>query len=197
MEEVLKWLVDFVESLGYFGLFVMTLIESTFVPIPSEITMIPAGYLVQQGKLSFWIVLPVSVLGTIVGSYINYWIAKHHGRKLFLKYGKYFFMTPEKLSKLEDFYARHGSLSTFIGRLLPGFRHYISFPAGLAKMNLGKFFLYTAFGATIWMSVQLFIGYEIGNNEGEVRNMLRFAQGSAAGFVLLLIVIYVVSKRRK
>jgi membrane protein DedA with SNARE-associated domain len=172
MHDFILWLVDFVKHLGYFGIFVMTLIESTFVPIPAEVTMLPAGYLVQQGVFNFWLVLLSSVFGTVVGSYINYWLAKHHGRKLFNKYGKYLMMTPAKMEKLESFYEQHGSLSTFIGRLLPGLRHYISFPAGLAKMHLGKFFLYTGLGGAIWMAILLFIGYKIGDNEELARQVL-------------------------
>lgn len=196
MHEFIQWLVEFVDNLGYVGIFIMTLVESTFVPIPSEVTMIPAGYLVQQGHMNFWWVFTASVTGTVIGAYINYWIAKHYGRQLFKKYGKYFMMTPQKLRKLEDFYKQHGALSTFIGRLLPGIRHYISFPAGLAKMKVGKFFFYTSLGGAIWMAVLLVIGYKIGDNEELVSMLLPKMQlyfyGILAGFVAL----YVVRKRR-
>jgi membrane protein DedA with SNARE-associated domain len=196
MHEFIKWLVDFVDHLGYLGIFIMTLIESTFVPIPSEVTMIPAGYLVQQGKMNFWWVFLSSVAGTVIGAYVNYWIAKHYGRKLFTKYGKYFMMTPQKLEKLEGFYSQHGSLSTFIGRLLPGIRHYISFPAGLAKMNLGKFFLYTSLGGAIWMAVLLVVGYKIGDNEDMVRQTLPWIQVVIYGLIGCFIAFYIVRKRR-
>ncbi len=196
MHEFIKWLVDFVEHLGYFGIFIMTLIESTFIPVPSEVTMIPAGYLVQQGKMNFWWVFFASVAGTVIGAYVNYWIAKHYGRKLFTKYGKYFMMTPQKLRKLEKFYSQHGSLSTFIGRLLPGIRHYISFPAGLAKMHLGKFFLYTSLGGAIWMAVLLVVGYKIGDNEEMVRSILPVIQIVIYGVVGCFIALYFARRRR-
>ncbi len=164
-EQLVHWLVAFVEHLGIWGIFIMTFLESTFMPIPSEITMIPAGYLVQQGKMDLWSVLSASIVGTIGGAYFNYWIARKYGRGLFLRYGKYFLMTPEKLTKLERFFEKHGAISTFTGRLIPGIRHYISFPAGLAKMDLKKFVIYTGLGGAIWMSVLLALGYHIGENK--------------------------------
>lgn len=165
LRDVIHWLVEFVNELGYIGIFFMTFIESTFVPIPAEVTMIPAGYLVQQGKMDLMLVLVSSILGTVGGAYFNYWLAKHYGRDLFIRYGKYLMMTPAKLTKLEKFFDDHGAISTFTGRLLPGIRHYISFPAGLAKMNLGKFVSYTALGGAIWMTVLVCLGYYIGENE--------------------------------
>lgn len=162
---IAELLVQFVQHLGYFGIFIMTFVESTFVPIPAEVTMIPAGYLVQKGEMEFWIVLLSSVVGTVGGAYFNYWLAKRYGRDLFIRYGKYLMMTPEKLEKLERFFAKHGAISTFTGRLLPGIRHYISFPAGLAKMNVQKFVTYTALGGAIWMAVLLSLGYYIGENK--------------------------------
>ena len=168
LQGVIDWLVDFVHHLGYFGIFIMTFIESTFVPIPAEVTMIPAGYLVQQGKMSFWVVFVAAVLGTVGGAYLNYWIAKHFGRDLFRRYGKFFMMTDAKMEKLEQFFEKHGAISTFSGRLLPGVRHYISFPAGLAKMKLSTFVIYTALGGGIWMLCLLILGYYIGENKALV-----------------------------
>lgn len=164
-DHFVSWLVAFVEHFGIWGIFIMTFLESTFMPIPSEITMIPAGYLVQQGKMDLVSVLIASIVGTIGGAYFNYWIARKYGRGLFIRYGKYFMMTPKKLAKLESFFDKHGSISTFIGRLIPGIRHYISFPAGLAQMDLKKFIIYTALGGAIWMSVLLALGYHIGENK--------------------------------
>jgi len=165
VRDIVGWLVDFVQHLGYIGIFIMTFIESTFVPVPAEVTMIPAGYLVQQGKMHFWLVLASAVTGTMGGAYLNYWIAKKYGRELFDRYGKYFMMTDAKMEKLEQFFEKHGAISTFTGRLLPGVRHYISFPAGLAKMKLSTFCIYTALGGGIWMLCLLVLGYYIGENK--------------------------------
>lgn len=192
------WLVAFVEHLGIWGIFIMTFLESTFMPIPSEITMIPAGYLIQQGKMDLWSVLLASIVGTIGGAYFNYWIARKYGRGLFIRYGKYFMMTPAKLAKLESFFEKHGSISTFIGRLIPGIRHYISFPAGLAQMDLKKFIIYTALGGAIWMSILIALGYHIGENKELMTVYLPLIKGGMLLSIILLMVVYVArGKMRK
>ena len=161
----IHWLVEFVHQFGYAGIFIMTFIESTFVPVPAEMTVVPAGYLVQQGKMSFAPVLFLSIAGAVAGSYANYMIARTLGRGVFIRYGKYFFMTEAKLVKIERFFKKHGAVSTFTGRLIPGVRHFIAFPAGLAKMNLKPFLIYTTLGSSIWMTVLVVLGYYIGENK--------------------------------
>lgn len=190
-EAVIQWLVALVEHLGVLGIFIMTFLESTFMPIPSEMTMIPAGYLVQQGKMDLASVLVASIVGTVGGAYFNYWIARRFGRGLFLRYGKYFLMTPQKLAKLESFFAKHGAISTFIGRLIPGIRHYISFPAGLAQMDRRTFLVYTALGGALWMCVLLALGYYIGQNKALMMTYIPMVKGGIVLFVLLLISLYV------
>lgn len=165
VHEAIAWLVETVHHLGYLGIFLMTFVESTFVPIPAEVTMIPAGYLVQQGHMKFIPVLMSSIIGTVGGAYFNYWLAKKYGRDLFIRYGKFLMVTDAKLLKLERFFHSHGAISTFTGRLIPGIRHYISFPAGLAKMEVRKFLGYTALGGAIWMTVLVCLGFFIGENE--------------------------------
>jgi membrane protein DedA with SNARE-associated domain len=197
LHQFVAWLVDFVHHLGYLGIFLMTFVESTFVPIPAEVTMIPAGYLVQQGKMSLIPVLLASIFGTVGGAYFNYWLAKRYGRELFIRYGKYLMMTPEKLDKLELFFYRHGAISTFTGRLIPGVRHYISFPAGLAKMDLKKFVIYTALGGAIWMTVLVLLGYYIGENE---ELMMRYLPKAKVGMLVLIVAaaaLYIWHHRRK
>jgi membrane protein DedA with SNARE-associated domain len=194
-DTVVQWLVAFVEHLGVLGIFIMTFLESTFMPIPSEITMIPAGYLIQQGKMDLISVLIASIIGTVGGAYFNYWIARRYGRGLFLRYGKYFMMTPAKLTKLESFFERHGAISTFIGRLIPGIRHYISFPAGLAQMDLKKFVIYTALGGAIWMCVLIALGYYIGENKELMTTYLPIIKGGMLLFIVLLMVVYTWRRR--
>ncbi len=159
------WLVAFVHQFGYAGIFIMTFIESTFVPVPAELTVVPAGYLVQQGKMAFAPVLLLSIAGAVAGSYANYMLARTLGRGVFIRYGKYFFLTEEKLRNIERFFERYGAISTFTGRLIPGVRHFIAFPAGLAKMPLRPFLIYTTLGSGIWMTVLVTLGYYIGENK--------------------------------
>lgn len=197
LHHAIAWLVDFVHHLGYFGIFIMTFIESTFVPIPAEVTMIPAGYLVQQGKMAFLPVLVSSIVGTVGGAYFNYWLAKKYGRDLFIRYGKFFMMTDAKLAKLERFFHEHGAISTFTGRLIPGIRHYISFPAGLARMKRSKFITYTALGGAIWMTVLVTLGYFIGENEDVALRLLpRIKLGIIVGLVLAGVLYYFLRVRR-
>ncbi|MES2983939.1 MAG: DedA family protein [Pseudomonadota bacterium] len=197
MEAFIQWLVAVVEHLGILGIFIMTFLESTFMPIPSEITMIPAGYLVQQGKLDLVSVFIASVAGTVGGAFFNYWLARRYGRGLFLRYGKYFLMTPQKLAKLESFFAAHGSISTFTGRLIPGIRHYISFPAGLANMDTKKFIIYTALGGALWMSVLMTLGYHIGQNKELMVTYLPMVKIGIVVFILVLGTIYILRHKRK
>lgn len=189
-EAVVNWLVHVVETLGVLGIFIMTFLESTFVPIPSEATMIPAGYLIHQGKMDLISVLIASITGTVGGAYFNYWLARYLGRGLFMRYGKYFLMTPEKLEALERFFASHGPVSTFIGRLIPGVRHYISFPAGLANMPRKPFVLYTAAGGALWMSVLIALGYHIGANKELMVKYMPWVKLGILVFIVLVVAIY-------
>lgn len=196
-DQTIAWVVALVEQLGVLGIFIMTFLESTFMPIPSEMTMIPAGYLIHEGKMPLVPVLLASIAGTIGGALFNYWLARHYGRKLFLRYGKYFFMTPEKLEKIEQFFVTHGAFSTFTGRLVPGVRHYISFPAGLAKMDLRTFFIYTALGGAIWMCVLITVGYHIGANKELMVRYLPMLKLGIIGVVGIMAALYIWRHRRK
>ena len=183
MEELIIWVVEWVKSMGYLGIFIMTMIESTFIPIPAEITMIPAGYLVQQGEMNGWLVMFSSTLGTITGALVNYAIAYYYGRRLIMNYGRYFFMPQYKLIKMERYFENYGAISTFIGRLLPGVRHYISFPAGLARMRLNLFIFYTGLGGGLWLFILFLLGYYIGENEDVLKQYMIYVK---IGLLLLL-----------
>lgn len=163
IHNALVWLVDFVHSLGYLGLFIATFLESTFVPIPSAATMIPAGYLAHEGHWSLGVVWFIAISGTISGSLANYYLAYYFGRPFFERYGRYIHFGPQRMQQLDDYFARHGEISIFTGRLVPAVRHVISFPAGLAKMNVKKFALLTGLGGGLWMSTLMLLGYGIGS----------------------------------
>lgn len=198
LREIFKLIVNFVETFGYIGIFIMTFIESTFIPIPSEITLIPAGTLVAEGKLHLTPVLISSLAGTLLGSFVNYSIAYYFGRKLFINYGKYFFLKPGQLLSLELFFNKFGATSTFFGRMLPGIKHFISFPAGLARMNLKLFTLYTLLGSFIWLSFLLYIGHIIKANE-ELINIYTRRFNIAIIFIVIFIsiLIYAIKKFKK
>jgi len=165
IHHLVEWLVEFVHRMGMPGIFVAAFLESTFVPIPGEVTMIPAGYLVYQGKMNFWAVLALSVAGTVAGSLVNYYIARFLGRPIIVRFQKYLFLNDTKIYKIEAFFAHHGEISTLIGRLVPAMRHLIAFPAGLARMDVRTFSFYTFLGGTIWMSFLIWVGYFLGGRD--------------------------------
>lgn len=172
IETAIQWLVHFIEMLGYPGVFIMSALESTFLPIPSEATLIPAGYLIHQGVWNGPLVFFLAVAGTLAGSLANYAIAYYCGRYMLVKYGKYFLMDEAKLLKMEGYFVKHGALSIFLGRLVLGVRHFISFPAGLARMDLKKFCLYTVLGGGLWTFILLTVGYMIGDNKELLTSVL-------------------------
>lgn len=160
-----QWLVDTVEGLGYLGIIALMAVESSFIPFPSEVVMIPAGYLASQGEMDILLVIVCGLIGSMIGAYVNYFGALWIGRHFLEQYGRYFFISSKNLQKMDIYFDRHGAISTFIGRLIPGVRQLISIPAGLARMHLGLFSFYTALGAGIWGTILALLGYFIGGNE--------------------------------
>ncbi|MEK6707389.1 MAG: DedA family protein [Pseudomonadota bacterium] len=173
MYEIIDWIVRTVGGLGYPGIFIMMFLESSFVPFPSEVVMIPAGYLAYKGEMNLVLAILAGTLGSLTGALFNYYLAVKLGRPFLLHYGKYVMFSEASLRKMEDFFARHGHISTFTGRLIPVVRQYISLPAGLARMNLAVFSFYTSLGAGIWVTILALLGYFIGGNEMLIREYLR------------------------
>jgi membrane protein DedA with SNARE-associated domain len=197
IHDIALFLVDKIGDMGYIGIFLLMFLESTFFPFPSEVIMIPAGYLAYQGEMNLYIVVIVGIAGSLTGALFNYYIAMHFGRRFLLKYGKYFFIKEQTLNKLETFFQKHGELSTFNGRLIPGIRQLISLPAGLARMNLWRFSLYSALGAGIWVVVLVALGYLLGSNEALISQYLHTATLIALISVGLITLFYVVRQRRR
>lgn len=163
LEQIVTWVTDTVLRLGYPGITILMMIESSAIPFPSEIIMAPAGYNVAHGRMSFFWVMVAGVSGSVIGALINYSIAhwldgwlRRHGRWLLIK--------PASLDRAEAFFRRHGEIGTFIGRLVPVVRQLISIPAGLAGMRLERFVAFTALGAGIWCFILTYIGYVVGQH---------------------------------
>lgn len=165
LHTLVNWLLETIGSMGYPGIFLLMAMESSVIPVPSELVMPPAGYLIHQGQMHWLPVILSGTFGSLAGAYANYFAAHYLGRPLILKYGRYVLIPPDKFERVESFFLRHGEISTFIGRLLPVVRHLISIPAGVAGMNHLKFSAYTILGAGIWCSILTWIGYAIGQNQ--------------------------------
>jgi membrane protein DedA with SNARE-associated domain len=196
MHALLTWLVDTIGTLGYSGIFLLMAMESSIVPVPSELVMPPAGYLAQQGQMHIGLAILAGTVGSLVGAYVNYFASQYLGRPLLYRYGKYVLVGPEKLQRMEVFFQRHGEISTFIGRLLPVIRHLISIPAGLSGMNHLRFTLYTLAGAGIWCTILAWIGYIIGENQ---QLIMQYSHQALLWVVIAssaLIVVYIGWQRR-
>ena len=198
--EFINFIVQTVGEWGYAGIFLMMFLESSFFPFPSEVAMIPAGYLAHQGQMSLVLAWCAGTAGSLAGAVFNYYLCYFFGRELVLKYGKYVGITKVKMRKFEAFFKRHGEISTFNCRLIPGIRQYISLPAGLAKMNLFKFSLYTTLGAGIWVAILLAVGWYLGKNyDKSAFSHIVVALLAAVGLLTTLYIVYVkrLSKKSK
>ena len=164
---ITSWLVDTIGRMGYTGIISLMFLESSFFPFPSEVVMPPAGYLAWKGEMSLILVLLSGIAGSLLGALFNYWIAVKFGRPFLLKWGKYFFVSPESIDKADKFFLKHGHVSTLVGRLLPVIRQYISLPAGIARMPMKIFMLYTSIGAGAWVIVLTIAGYMLGEHHEE------------------------------
>lgn len=165
VHEFLNYLVSVIGAWGCPGIFILMAIESSVLPLPSEVVMIPAGYLASQGQMNLGLALFCGTAGSVVGALVNYYASMWVGRAFILRYGKYFFVKEEAFLKLEQAFLTHGNFATFVGRLIFGVRHLISIPAGLSRLPLKQFVFYTAAGAAIWCTILLALGYVLGTGD--------------------------------
>lgn len=209
---------------GLLFIFVFMAIESSFIPFPSEVVMIPAGFLAARGELmgghsaascgalaAVWVAIAVGVAGSLAGAFINYYLALWVGKPFLEKYGKWFFLKPEALERACEVFNRYGAATTFVCRMVPAIRQLISIPAGIARMPLGSFTLFTGLGAGVWTAILAFVGYGLGKSAGDITYLELCTKGKemaaahlplVIGCALLLAVLYVavtklVMRRRK
>ncbi len=192
-----NWLVETIGEMGYTGIISLMFLESSFFPFPSEVVMPPAGYLAWKGEMSLWLVLLSGIAGSLLGALFNYWLAVKLGRPFLIKYGKYFFVSEESINKADEFFSRHGHISTFVCRLLPGIRQYISLPAGIARMPMKSFLLFTTLGAGIWVCVLTFAGYLLGEHQDLLKEYLHVITISCIVIALAVTGIYLLIIRRR
>jgi membrane protein DedA with SNARE-associated domain len=202
--EVFHSLFDwYMANLNYFTVALLMAIESTFLPLPSEVVIPFAAYKAAQGSLNIIGVVFFGTFGALCGSMINYMLAKYLGRPIVYRFadsslGKVFLLSKEKVEHAENCFIRNGKSSTFIGRLVPGFRHLISIPAGLAKMNLRDFMLYTFIGAGIWNIILAVIGYYVYEIRDKIFPYIGYIfLALGAGFIIYLIIKAGTGKKKK
>ena len=191
------WLAETVLTLGYPGIVFLMAVESSFIPFPSELVMPPAGYLIHEGEMSWAPVILSGVAGSLIGALINYYLALHLGRRFFLRYGKYFLLKPEHLERSERFFSAHGEIATAVGRLVPVVRQFISLPAGLSRMPLGKFCLYTTLGASLWITILTVIGWLVGKNQDMLHEYMRNATLWVLAGAAAAVFVYIKALKRK
>lgn len=156
------FIVATISRLGYAGVILLMAIESACIPLPSEIIMPFSGYLVYTGRFNLWAVGVAGAFGCVVGSLVAYWVGMYGGRPLIEKYGKYVLVSPHDLDLADRWFARFGEIIVFASRLLPAIRTFIAFPAGVARMNLKKFVIYTFAGSLPWCLGLAYVGQRLG-----------------------------------
>jgi len=201
LESFAHWVQDVVRLFGYPGVLLLITLESTLVPIPSEIVMPFAGYMASQGEFSLPVILVINSVGALVGSSVCYWIGVKGGKPFLVKYGKFFLLRQHDIAKTEAFFARHGKKTILIGRFLPVIRHVISIPAGIARMPVRDFLLQTFLGSTVWGGTLIMLGYVVGANWEAFSKSLAHVDHLIALILVLAVVAFgfgfVVRRRRQ
>ena len=200
----MSFITALLSQLNYGTIFFLMLLESTVIPVPSELVVAPAAYHAAAGNLNIWLVILFSTLGADVGATINYLAGWYLGRPIIYKFanskwGRACLLNQEKVEKSERHFDKHGMVATITGRLLPGIRHLISIPAGLAKMNYWKFLLYTTLGAGAWHSILAFLGHYMHSfvPENQLHDkILEYGEYIKIGLIVLVIIacIYFIAK---
>lgn len=197
---VIPFLASLYGTLGYGGVMAAMAIESAMIPLPSELILPFAGFLVSDttaieplthGPWSFWIVVIVATIGNTIGSVIGYYIGAWGGRPFLERWGKYLLIRPHEIELADHFFQKYGSATAFFSRLLPIVRTFISFPAGVARMNLAKFILYSTAGAFLWSTALVWAGVQLGARWTDIRHALQPFDLLIAVLVVALIVLFI------
>ena len=183
--------IKVISSTGYLGVLFLMFLESTMIPLPSELVMPFAGYLAYQGQFNFALVCLIASIGTVLGSLFSYYLGKYGGEPFLEKYGKYFLINKDDLKKTHIYFHKHGEKTIFISRFIPVVRHLISIPAGIAKMDLKKFVLYTFLGGLIWNTFLAYLGYQLGKNWELVHEYTRPISYFMVGVIILGVIYFI------
>ncbi|MFA6099117.1 MAG: DedA family protein [Patescibacteria group bacterium] len=186
-----------IEKTSYLGITILMTLESMIMPVPSEAVMPFAGFLLYEHKLTFWTIVLFSTLGSIIGSLISYYAGAYGGRPFVRKFGKYLLLNEHHLDKTEAFFAKYGDKTIFISRFIPIVRHLISIPAGVGRMNMKKFILYTIVGAGLWNAFLTWLGYRLKENWETIRQYTEIVDIILIIGIIAVIVWFFIRLRRK
>lgn len=196
-QQLTRIILDLVSSAGYLGIFLLMAAESAVIPIPSEIVMPFSGYLAYTGTFDIWLVTFVATLANLVGSWIAYFVGLKVGRAGILKYGKYVWLKESHLEHAERWFEKYGDKAIFLSRLTPALRTVISLPAGIAKMDLKKFSLYTFVGSIPWNFALTYLGYLLGQNWSVIESYFKYIDILLVVAVVAIIAFYLIRRHMK
>jgi membrane protein DedA with SNARE-associated domain len=185
------FIIGVISSMGYWGIILLMAIESANIPLPSEIIMPFSGFLVAKGELNLWLVGFAGAIGCVLGSIASYYIGYYGGRPLIERYGKYILISHHDLDLVDRWFKKNGDITVFVGRLLPIIRTFISFPAGIARMNIIRFVLYSFLGSLPWSLALAYIGKKLGDNWETIRKYFHGFDWIILGLIIILIVWWV------
>lgn len=201
LEPIAHWITNSISALGYPAVFFLMLVESALIPVPSEVTMPFAGFMVGLGRLNFWLVVLIGGIGNLVGSLVayalGYWGQEKYIRQLVKKYGKYLLITYDEVETAERWFRQRGELIAFTSRLLPVVRTFISLPAGFSQMNVIRFSIYTLAGALIWSAILTYLGVLLGENWDILEIYFRKFDFLIAIGGIFMVIFYIWFKLRK
>ena len=197
LKPIIDFVISFISSLGYPGIFLLMILESALIPIPSEIIMPFSGFLVSKGTFDPISVVLAGTFGNLVGSILTYYLGIKAGRAFILKYGKYILFKKSHLEFTEELFEKYGDKISFFCRLLPAVRTYISLPCGVGKANFVKFSIYTFLGSLIWNSMLTYVGILLGNNWKNIDKYAIYLDIVAACVIVGFIIWFVVMVRRR
>lgn len=198
LELIAHYIIQFIQNTSYVGIFILMALESALIPIPSEVTMPFSGFLASEGKLSFWGIVLVGTIANLVGSLLAYYIGYILEETILLtlikKYGKFALVTVEDYHHARKWFTKYGDKVIFVSRLMPAVRTVISLPAGVFKMSLRKFIVYTTVGCFIWSTLLTYIGFKLGENWNSLEVYFRQFQLAIILVIIMCALLYVEKK---
>lgn len=198
MGHLSTFVMHWVQGSGTIGVFLAMVLESACIPLPSEVIMPFGGYLAGTGHGQLWAMIVAGVVGNVVGSLVAYYVGRAGGRPLLNRFGRYIHLSEKNLDSADAWFEKRGDWSVFIGRLLPGVRTFISLPAGIARMNVGRFVLFTTLGSLPWVAVLAYAGYKLGQNwQGIEKYTHPLIYVAAILVVALIVYLWMAARKRR